>query len=527
MRAGLVAVILLCVALVPRAYDLNRFATWDELFWTHASLRFWRAAQAGNWSRTYIIGQPGVVSMWLASGAATVKGVMGGETEWETIRAAGRPRYDPNDLQTLGRVADQWRSLTIVTALAASLAVAGVFLLARLLVGGPAAVLGSLLLAFDPFFLAHSRVMALDAILASLMLLSLLAFLVYRQRGLTRFLVLSASLGGLAALQKTTGVFVLGFVGLLSLVAGVAALRRGQTTRLWPLTIRPVMLWTGLAALTYVAVWPAMWTAPLATLGELVKTLRAYAPTAYDPTYFLGQATTAPGALFYPAVAVFRTTPMTWLGLGLVGWQAERRDKKLPDPTVGALLLFALLYGVALSLSSAKFERYLLPALLPLDLVAGVGLAALVWGQAAAKHTRLASGLGLLLVAQCALVLALHPYHLAWYNPLVGGQRAAARVLPLGWGEGMDHAARYLAAQPDASRLRVATWGAVGLAPWFRGQVVPPTLDQPWRDADYLVVYMTDIQREDEIARVGAGMTPAFSGRVHDLDYVHVYRLRP
>ena len=31
------------LAFVWRVVDLNRFATWDELFWSHAALRFWRA----------------------------------------------------------------------------------------------------------------------------------------------------------------------------------------------------------------------------------------------------------------------------------------------------------------------------------------------------------------------------------------------------------------------------------------------------------------------------------------------------
>ncbi|MFN8496742.1 MAG: YfhO family protein [Anaerolineae bacterium] len=63
VRAWLVALLLVIAAFLPRAVGLAQFATWDELFWTHATLRFWRAVDTQRWPRTYIIGQPGVVSM--------------------------------------------------------------------------------------------------------------------------------------------------------------------------------------------------------------------------------------------------------------------------------------------------------------------------------------------------------------------------------------------------------------------------------------------------------------------------------
>ncbi len=548
MKTRWLAALLVLVALAPRLVGLNQFATWDELFWTHASLRFWRAVQSENWPRTYIIGQPGVVSMWLGSAAVSVKGWLRGEAVWEASRAAGRPRYAADDLTTLGAVADEWPTVTPMTALFTALAVGGVFLLLRRLVGRRAALVSALLLAFDPFFLAHSRVMALDAVLASLMTLSLLAWLVYLGGSGRRYLVLASVLGGLAALQKTTGVFLVGYVGLTLLLrygrdlTGFRNLSglvdKGRAAR------APGQAWAVGAPPTYVAVWPAMWTAPAQTLGALYQTLTAYAPTAYDPTFFLGEATVAPGPLFYPLVALFRVAPLTWLGLALLAGRAWRREAGVPWRTVGALLLYAALFGVALSLSAAKFDRYLLPALVPLVLAAGVGL-----GGSSSQYPVVSSQYGIrithyvlrnthyalrltpyaLLIALLFLLqtlngLSFHPYTLAWYNPLVGGQAAAERILPLGWGEGMEGAARFLAAQPGASSARVATWSAVGLAPWFRGQVVLPDKAQPWRDADYLVVYVTDRQRGDPLAQATAGLTPLYVGRVGNLDYVWVYR---
>ena len=542
LHPWLIAALLSLLALAPRAVGLNAFATWDELFWTHASLRFWRALDQGSLARTYVIGQPGVVTMWLGTLVHTGRSALGGEAVYDTIRAAGRPRYSADDLTTLGPLAEQWEGLPLAIAATASLAVGVMYLLLRRLVGDRAALLGGLLLAFDPFFIAHSRVFALDAVLASLMTLGLLAWLIYRQGGGWRFLFLSGVLGGLAALQKTTGLFLWGFVGLL---CGLSALRlwtRGQARVALARDGKAFAAWTMTAALTYVAVWPAMWAAPGQTLAALYCTLFAYAEVAYDPTFFLGQPTTAPGPLFYPVVALFRLPPLTWAGLALLAWRAVRGDKSIPWPVIGGLVGAGLWIGLGLSLPAAKFERYLLPALLPLTLAAGAGLAWLWDALARPSIDRLPSlfygpakapalartaigGLAIALVAQTVVVLLSHPHYLAWYNPLMGGQAEALAVLPLGWGEGMQGAARYLAAQPDAASLRVATWGAVGLAPFFRGQVVLPQPGKPWHEADYSVVYITDVQRQDDVARAMRGRRPVHVTRVNGLDYAWVYRL--
>ncbi len=597
MKAWLAALLLVVAAFVPRAVGLAQFATWDELYWTHATLRFWRAVDAQRWPRTYIIGQPGVISMWLGSAPLTWRGLTGGPDAWETIGQASRPRYAMDDAATLGALADYWRDLPIATAVATSLAVGAIYLLARRLFGARAALVAGILVAFDPFYLGHSRLMTLDAVLASLMLLSVLTLLVFqmeraadagtarrerqrkgaetqregkekshlslRRRAAAFFysfrregwgwLVASGVLGGLAALQKTTGVFLLGYVGLVCLIAA--------WPRLWP-SPQPspkmgegaggegrvalarlalmVLTWVLAAAITYVAAWPAMWSAPAETLTALVNTLRSYAPVAYDPTFFLGEPTASPGVLFYPLAFLFRTTPLVLLGLVLlagVGVAMTRGAWCMTDGgrgmlAAGLLALYAVLFGVFLSLSAAKFDRYLLPALLPLDVAAGVGLA---WSvsliaplQRALAQTKVHLGAALLggtLLLQSMLILAAYPYVLAWYNPLMGGQRVAASVLPLGMGEGMEQAAHYLAAQPDAAALKVASWGAVGLAPWFGGAVILPEATRPWQDADYAVVYITDAQRGEEVARQMAGRAPVFVGRVGGMAYVWVYKL--
>ena len=40
------------------------------------------------------------------------------------------------------------------------------------------------------------------------------------------------------------------------------------------------------------------------------------------------------------------------------------------------------------------------------------------------------------------------PHYLAYYNPLLGGAPAAARLIPVGEGEGLREAAEWLNLQP-------------------------------------------------------------------------------
>ncbi|MFN8476002.1 MAG: glycosyltransferase family 39 protein [Anaerolineae bacterium] len=541
MRAWVVALLLVVVAFLPRAIGLAQFATWDELQWTHATLRFWRAVDTERWPRTYIIGQPAIVSMWLGSAPLTWRGFTGGPDEWETIGQASRPSYSMDDMAALGDLADYWRDLPIATAVAASLAVGAIYLLARRLFGARAALVAGILVAFDPLYLAHSRLVTLDAVMASLMLLSVLTLLIYVTHGRRwPWLVASGVLGGLAALQKTPGTFLLGFVALVCLlVAGTAGVR--EFVKQLPRVILTVLGWAAAAVVTYVAAWPAMWTTPVETLTAVFRTLRAYGPAAFNPTFFLGEPTTAPGVLFYPLVFLFKTTPLTLLGLALLGWLAlsmARANWCMADGgkammAAGLLVLYAVLYGVFLSIAAGKFDRYLLPALLPLNVAAGVGLA---WSvsllaplQRYLGRTKVHLGsalLGVALLIQSVHVLAAYPYFLAWYNPIVGGQQAAVGVLPLGMGEGVEQAAHYLAALPNANKLKVATWSAVGLAPWFQGEVIMPDAKHPWQSADYAVVYITDVQRGEEIARQMEGREPVFVGHVGSMDYVWVYQLR-
>lgn len=534
----------LVIAALPRLWDLHRFITWDELFWTQGSIRFLVALAEGRLADTFVIGQPGVITLWLGALVQWLR-TLAQPGAWAELTRLAQSQYQVHDAELLRAIARFWPGTPVMTALFTTVVVAGVYWLARPLLGRWPALLGALLLAFDPFFLAHSRVMALDGVLAGLMTLSLLSLLVSLQgHGGRGYLMASGLLAGLAALQKSPGFFLVPFSGLVMLAYSLRrpgglrwslrgdAPARGSNKRVVERTGERAgasdgAVWAVAAGLAYFAGWPALWVDPAGTLGRMVGTLTEYVPSSAEYGFFLGQPMADPGLGFYPAVLAFRLTPV--VAGGVLVCLLYRWDDRPAIPFV--LLTYAMLFGLFLSLVSVKFERYLLPIFPALDLLAAAGLVKLLDAFLSLLHPNPISMLHSLrlwllvgLAAfQLASTLPYAPYYLSCYNPLAGGARLAPRVLPVGWGEGMDRVAEELNKRADAAGLVVAVEGMAGLAPLFAGRVVAPTPEN-LPAADYLVVYVGDVQQRLPLAAAVQGEAPETTIRLHGVEYAWVHR---
>ncbi|MCB0187177.1 MAG: phospholipid carrier-dependent glycosyltransferase, partial [Caldilineaceae bacterium] len=119
--------------------------------------------------------------------------------------------HEPTELLAAGR---QMAVLAIVLALTLS------FLFLWRAWGMGPALAGGLLLAFDPFHIAHSRLMHLDGLLSSYMLLAVVAlFVALDQQEERRWrwgaLMVSAVATALAVLTRSPGIFLLPFAALV------------------------------------------------------------------------------------------------------------------------------------------------------------------------------------------------------------------------------------------------------------------------------------------------------------------------
>ena len=424
-----------------------------------------------------------------------------------------------------------------------------VYLLVRRLWGERIALIGTLLIALDPFLLAHSRILHQDALVTFFVTLAVLSLALALQQTQVCWLQLALSgvWTGLAALTKPSGFFLAAWTAAWTLLWG---LRKDAAGRRLGRMITVFLAWLLAAGVTYFVLWPAMWTAPIDTFVNMLSRTGELASGGHDQ-FFLGQATADPGFFFYPVVLLFRSSPVVCVGLVALAWFAARGtltpSRTAANGSAGRLwpVLFVMSFIVFATLSAKKADRYLLPVFPMLDLLAAMGLVELLnrlreWDRrrtSSGKSVRvsvLVVGLVLIGAVQIALVVRHVPYYLTYYNPLVGGSWTAPGALLIGWGEGLDQAGRYLNQKPDAEDLSVASFYRNEFSPYFQGEVHKVADSNPddfdfiaWHATDYVVNYMSQVQRDqpnEETVRYFRSLEPEHVVRLNGIDYAWIYR---
>lgn len=524
---------LFLLALLPRlAPVLQGYITPDEPSWVFRSIRFLRALESQRWADTFQVGHPGVTTMWV--------GMLG--VWWQRWRQAaataghlawiGRvPWIAPENTALFPHLAPFLPPARVAMAVVTSLGVVGVYLLACRLWGHRWAAAGGVLLALDPFMIALSGLLHVDALAATFVTLGVLAWLValdpygrepgppgkvWLRHELLRqapLALLSGLCAGLGILSKSVAVLIVAAVGTAAL------LHLLYSGALWRELRRVALLggaWGLGAAAATVGAFPAMWVDPLGTLQRMYGLASSYGAVSDIIIFFRGTAGGDPGPLFYPTALFFRLTPITLVGLALslllllspATSAAARRQRVV----VAVLWVWVLGFSALISLGAKKIDRYLLPIFPALDLLAGAGwlksASALqdLLGQPRRMRPSLSAGLPahafgailiVLFLAQGTAISTGWPYYLDAYNPLAGGLKGALPVLAVGWGEGLEQVAAYLNRQPGTAEQIVAGSSPVLLASLFRGQVL--ALDESSRLlADHLLVTALDRQIDPE-----------------------------
>lgn len=514
-------------ALLPRLYALGTFLTIDEVKWAEGAAQFLLALHSGDLARTYWHFFPGILITWgnaLALGATCLSAA--DLDQCANSHVANLPEF-------IG-----WLRLTPV--LFATFGITGVYLLGRKLIGEKIVLLAALLLAFDPFFIAHSRILNGDSTAAILMFLSLLSFLFYWLKVSSRdnfqpssfrpqpFLLLSGVLAGLALLTKLPAPLIGLFIGGLGLVA----LARDWPQHGWVAVrhwLGAVATWGLVALLVFGLLWPALWIAPIATLRQMYfDSFEVGGVGEGHDAFFLGQTLDDPGPWFYAYAIAFRLTPVVLVGLLIaLGWlltrfrpRREASPRQMParfTPQNAELLLSWVLLAFVIfiiglaNVSPKKLDRYVMAVIPPLLFLAAIGLAKIEQLLKFPPAPTCPPNRGMLLRSpvvsfvllaglaafHLASALLAAPYYLTYYNPLLGGPQQAAAQVPVGWGEGMEQAAYYLNNLPNAQSLSVSAWYGDMFQPYFVGQRASFADDgRAQLAADYVVFYINQIQRQ-------------------------------
>ncbi len=550
---GWSAWIILAIAIaLPRLVALNRLVTPDEHLWLARSANYYMAISQGQPAWTYRSEHPGVTVMWA--------GTAGFLVQHPEYRLDGPDKVDSNEFN---RYLSNAKGVTALDLLVASrifmiightLVLLASYGYAIGLIGALPATLAFLLIALEPYHIALTRVLHLDGLVGNLMLLSLLAIMGYLQTRRTRDLVVSAVAAGLGLLTKLPAVLTIPVVGMLILYAlwkDREAHLGAWIPKLLGRTIRISVIWGLIMAITFVALWPAMWVSPIQTLQKIaIQGSTHYETDAGTPRFFMGKIVTSDQFGleywdFYPVTYLMRSSPVVLFGLILAAWAIVKKRQPLASPksrfVLLGLLLFIGVFTAAMTTSDSKYDRYLLPVYAPFDIIAGLGWSALILflsGETRRSFWRYAAPfMALLAVAlQGMLSLSTYPYYLSYYNPLMGGARQAQYVLPIGWGEGLDQAANYLNKKYKASQLEVLSYYASGcFSYYFNGRVRQVSFAQDlteddWQkflDSDYVVIYISQRQREiaSPILDYVADLTPEHTVWINGLDYARVYKI--
>ena len=560
----LISLLLFVVALLPRLPGLDRFLTSDEntnIFFAGSDVI--AAFLQGDWRGTYWHFYPGVTMSWLDAVG------MGGQYLLELL--TGRP-VPPFTDYIYGDILSLLVANRLPYAALTAAAIPATYLLARRLLPNRIALLGALFLAFDPFFLAHSRVAHGDAPVAVFMSLSALAFFVYGQRfsqlaarptsnsaprsvlhprQASLYLFLSASLGGLAALTKAPGPFMALFITGMSIVYAWLEWRQsrretGSAPHLATYLLRwllVVIIWGLVALAVFVLLWPSMWVEPSGTVRQMWAETFSKVDEGHL-VYFFGRPTLDPGPWFYPYVIPFRMTPIILIGslLSLLIFLPKIHSKLGTQNSELRTILFLWLFTLALlmfgNLSPKKQDRYLLPLFPFLNLLAAAGWLGLIElisyhlkSHVSLRSTNFSSAISgflLLIILPFHLLptLTYYPYYLAYFNPLLGGPARAAETTLMGWGEGMEQAAVYLNSKPNADQIYVASTPAQTLLPYFRGRGENfYTNDIAFR-ADYVVLYLAQLQRlapSPEIVAYFEAQEPEKVITIRGVTYAKIY----
>ena len=517
---ALFLLLLLAVILTPHLLGINQFVTGDEPVWVIHASDFLHALSKGEFEGTIYEYHPAVTTMWVIM--ASILTYFPGyihvgdqyiEKFWEL------DEIYLNAGKSLSTVLFRGQA---INAIVVSVGLLIAFYLLRRLLGTRYALVISLFLLFDPFFLGQSRLLNHEGMAATFALVSILSILVYLNKGYkTGFLLTSAGSGTLALLSKSPMILLIPLTGLIYLVHLVESVKDDQPRKqvLWRHS-RDFLIWLGILVGLFFLLWPAMWVIPGQVLIDVYGTAVSYAfqgsrlgvAQELNPSRF-GLDTS--GIRFFIQSILYKTTPVVWVGaiLSLIGLFSRKTApmtkiaKQMVFYFAILAVLFVLIFGVAKGKNSL---HYIMSSFVALNVMAGIGF---TWGITwlGAKYPRIATTgssvliLGGIVLLHAASGLPAYPYYFTYTNPIMQSLQPGTQDPSAGYGEGLNLAAAYLAQKEGAEKMIVAAhlgWGPFSY--YFPGKTYPLLYSSKdylnersanWvREADYLVIY--DIQQK-------------------------------
>ncbi len=336
--------------------------------------------------------------------------------------------------------------------------------LAEMMLGASAGLFAALALALSPLFFGFARFATLDPALAFFLTAALAAFYVaardesFSQPSARRWMLTSAAMLALGTLAKGPIALLLGGAIALAWMASEGRLRQ--------ITQMP-LVWCFIIYAAIVVPWFVLAEARnpgfmhFFIVHEHLERYVASSEHGWGPWFFI-------------PIVIGGTWP--WIFFVPLGWSAMRADNGLPEsapaPSRRAAARFLVIWFIVIlvffSIPRSKLGSYILPALAPLAIVAGYGLARMP-ALGAASRRRLLAVVAIANLAIAAVIFVFSELVLAPINPELGvdglliGAVLAAGAIAMYWlGRASSRAAyaigaialAMLATMPLAARVR-------------------------------------------------------------------------
>jgi len=486
---------LFIIAFIPRIWGLGTILTVDEPLWIWRSSNFIQAIYNFEFQKTLITTHPGVTTMWTSGISIWIKKAIGN-----------------------GKLADLLFAAKLPTAVITSLSVVLIYLFLNKIFDEKTALIGALLIAFDPFFIAHSRIIHLDAFLTVFMTLSILSFITFLKLQKKYYLYVSGALAGLAFLTKLPGFLLIPFVFF--------TLRTGYVTEAGKRENKVFLKWLAIAMLTCLILWPALWVNPVKATNSLFQNAVGVITTPHaGSNFFMGKITPDPGYLFYLTVLLLRLTPVVLIS-SLICLFFLKNMPKNERETILTILFFIFFFILIVSITAKKGDRYLLPIFPLIDILAAVGATHVAEKFSKDKMSLKIGIFSLLILLQVLSAVPLNPYYLTYYSPIIGSSKTQ-NIMTVGWGEGLEKSADYLN-QKNQGDIIVSSFYPQVFRTYYDGDVIDIN-DAPifHKKIDYYVFYINQIQREpyfkDFIKTYTTG-SPEHTVKINGIPYVTIYK---
>lgn len=464
----------------------------DEYRWHDRTNTFMHVLEKGDLSKTMIAGHPGATIVWQSLAALKV-----GRTFFRL--------FDPTfDIQNFPYLTETFERVHFIyqfpIMLISSLFVAFAYWALKKLISQKYALIAVSLLLTDQYFLAHSRVVQMDAVQTAYILVALLSAFLYRLERKKIYLILASVMIAFDAMTKIYGLAVLPLVWGIIVFDDLLLLIKGDKFKSL-LKIFNLTIWMALIIVMVSVILLPSW------IFDFRGTLNTFYTSLFLEgvegkwegwEYFFGKLyLNGEPSWFYLVAFLLRQNLISFIFTPIALLLLLRR--KITDRKLRNLMLILLFLGIywalILTIPTKKEDRYILLTHICFDFIAAGGI---WWALEKVKSTlKVKIFLTFTILVFLITALPLKGQYLGYFNPLLGGPRTTVKLMRLGWGEGMTGAARFINSQDDPENAKTVAWYESNISPYCLCEVLP-TYAYKDKGVVYDVFYVNQLQRLKE-----------------------------